>query len=92
VGNFHKPLACQTLQSFQWNNFNGLKIKQQIDALNNELKQITGGEAGIPGPAVSTGRKRGRKKGSRRSPEARARMSEAQRRRWAAKREGKPAE
>ena len=57
-----------------------LEIKQQMAALKEELNKIEGG-ATSPVP----GRPSGRTKGKRYfSPEARAKMAAAQRRRWAA--------
>jgi len=68
-----------------------LEIRQQMDALRNELNQVPG--VG-PAPASSTTPGRpGRKKGKRYvSPEARQKMAEAQQRRWAAKRNAAPVE
>ena len=68
-----------------------LEIRQQIDALRDELNHIEG--VG-PAPAPSTTPARpGRKKGKRYfSPEARQKMAEAQQRRWAAKRNAAPVE
>jgi hypothetical protein len=67
-----------------------LEIRQQMDALRDELNHIEG--VG-PAPASSTTpAKPGRKKGKRYfSPEARQKMAEAQQRRWAAIRKGKSA-
>jgi hypothetical protein len=67
-----------------------LELRQQIDALKGELRQIeSGGTAAPATPATPV--TRGRKKGKRHfSAEARQKMAEAQRRRWAAKRDGRP--
>jgi hypothetical protein len=66
-----------------------LEIRQQLDALRNELNQIEGGG---PVPATST-TPATRERGGKRyfSPEARQKMSEAQKRRWAAKKKGEAA-
>jgi hypothetical protein len=66
-----------------------LEIRQQLDALRDELNQIEGGgPVPVQSPIPAT---RGR--GGKRyfSPEVRQKMSEAQRRRWAAKKQGEAA-
>jgi hypothetical protein len=62
-----------------------LELRQQIDALQADLRRLEDGPA-APAPSI-TPAKRGRPKGKRYfSPEARQKMADAQRRRWAAKR------
>ena len=63
-----------------------IEIREQIDALQNQLNQIAGGEVPTPGPAPS---KRGRPPGKRYfSPAARQAMAEAARKRWAVRKKG----
>jgi hypothetical protein len=78
-----------------------LQIAEKIESLQAELDALLGGggssaasAAASAGETASTksrgkGRRRGRRKGSKMSPEGRARIAEAQRKRWAKARAGK---
>jgi hypothetical protein len=73
-----------------------LQIAEQIHSLQAELDSLLGGGDHIDNGLVAAeaettapARKKGRKKGSKMSPEGRARIAAAQRARWAKARGGR---
>ncbi|MDZ4815153.1 MAG: hypothetical protein SGI71_02665 [Verrucomicrobiota bacterium] len=63
-----------------------IKIKEKIEKLEAQLASVVGGRS-VSNSASTVapvgGKKRGRKKGTRLSPSARAKIAEGQRQRWA---------
>jgi hypothetical protein len=62
-------------------------LRENIDALQNELNELLGGEVSAASEAPA-GPKNGRRKRKKLSPEGRANISAAAKARWAARREG----
>ncbi len=85
----YNPLSRVTVDQLR----RAIEIREQIEQLENELNQVLGGsEAGEPAGAPPPARARRTGKGTRSmSDEARARISAAQKARWAARRAESPA-